>query len=1638
MKHANKIVALLLCLTLLVSAMAIFVSAAETEAEPETEATQAQSVEPNYTITDPSTTSDFVNVTKSGYDSENNQFRTNNTVTLDGWGKIVTTDVGDKFLSLYEGESTADNRADFYFKSGTREVSSYPVALVQFEAARTGTVTSKGISAYAGTSTSASGFKLNGTVLNLNALNDYAIGETVQISIVYYYTQDESGSVLHATSFINGVAKKTIDSSTLDATTMESCLWVGIRIFWYTGYNILLDNFYTNAFTSTDVLNADKSIKDEYSQFTKAEFKSLSEQLPAIATVNGVEYNTVSAINAELAKTHSVPAEVEFLHDYTATPWTTGEKVAVNCNATINTNGFVTADGLDLTNAYSYAVNGNEITVVCPNYTQSTPANTADAFKEILTSDVSGNGGITVGTPSSNGTTYVHYDNGGVGSISAVDTNGGNLFDVNFSSASNYKFSDYPYAIMQFEAGYIGTCSTTGDFMPMISNGTNSGTGAGLSSLFEDMASGEVAQFTYFFYAIPEAEGSTNGSVKLDIYRNGEVIKSVKWDSVDFTAYWPNAFRAYISTTDNVVFGNVYTKHFTTDPRATDANGNETFGGYNQYLNESFKSIVPAIATVNGVKYNTVDAVNKALHDLPVTIEILHNYVASPWYNNVKITPNCGVNINTNGFVDVNAFTFPEGVTPVVDGTNILAHVANNLGTATTNSDTIKNATNTPIDGNKGVGGANSTNGALGDIVIHESHGNKYYSIYNSTNASNFYQNLYAQQTYYFNNEQGYKYMVMQFDAAYLTPEIGTGDMRIDYYLNATTNKIVKNTDLFNGIEPGEVAQFTLVFYYDAENNECGASIYRNGDFSVAIGSDTRNVAAIEDTPDKCYFRGLRCHFGNSVIAYDNFFVVHSTENPISNGELLDSYNQFVNPNYEKLVLPYVALVDGEGVTYEEIDEALADGANHEVELLHKPYKAITVQSNATIKTNGYTGYIVAGEGYLLEEADGVVTVDKDNRTTNIKVVAGDKVLATIDNVNYSVDHKALILALDNFYHNGAVCFVDGKYYEVVWDYVKADYATEITYEVTLEPARILVVDIINNVVVSDKLTYTDGVLTGGLFNDVNETVVYFNDDITSTANTNALKFANTEWYMNGYTYTWHMASDDTASHGISLMNGAQFVINNGKFDIEYGSSFFIIPNAYVSSTSLTLNDVTINTNTLIADVRSGSMNLNNCVINRGHFMIGARTSTDTYINFTDCTIKSSTSTGSYIAYHNNDGWNTYGVTLDKLPNVDRHVTFTNCKFHLLSGSITSMPAETFAVDIPDGATNNRKVTFVNSEVYSQTAIGYKDGKLIFGEGVKYSIVNGTSGVTAAEGVMLGVKTNDIGFDYIATANYTEFTWVTSGLVELWEVGATPVASDPADKATGDTAAGEYTLTANLTLHANIFFNIYADGATLVTINGKTIEGVDGKYAYELLPASALGDIYVVIKFADDGSVYTRTTNLMEYVNESAEDTSYTYYEQLIQVYANMLQYLLDVQNYEYIGYARAEADTFLAAHAATSVAVENTAISENIGTYFVSATFQLDGDVKLVLTLQDGVTVNAVTVGGVAVATVVVDGKLYVEIPAYLLTETVEVTIGEATVEYSLGAYTTAATDKAQTAATSLYSYAAAAKAYEAACNAQ
>ena len=1537
------------------------------------------------------------------------------------------------------------------------------------------------------------------------AYQDMQRGEVAQFTFISYTKfSDEANSTGYAYTelYRNGVKLHTTGKSNNGAFDLTTGYYDLFRFYGYGG-NYIIDNVYFNQYTSHPaVLGDDGRYTFTDDQFSDPDYVSNFTGVPAFATVDGVAYNSVAALNAALAKKTGV-ANIEFLHDYTATPWYIGEKVTLNANsAVINTNGFVDAEKLELLNC-SVVTNGNEISVYGYNYANNpltTPS--ATTVKEAIKSPVPGSEDFYIQFSEFDAGEWSIYsaDSNDFFVVNRTDSSKKPYFDITPSAEASKPTSTHPYMVIQFDAAYFGDSIGGGSLQPIYKvNNVTGGTSMGAATLFKDMKPGEVAQFTYVFTAVPDSTDETKCSMGYEIYRNGELLVSREkyytgtWDAKSYH----HRIRVYMDTSTFAV-DNVYANHFTSYPVAKDAEGKLTIVNENgvddyQFTKSEYKKLEwPTIATIGGVEYSNVASLNAELAKtdaLPVNVELLHNYTTAPWAAYVtggkQLTVHRSACINTNAFIGNDEVAFADGATPVVNGNYINAHYSNLVikdGSPTNFANALISNAN---DNDYGVT-AKPEEAAKDAWDIITIDGRDLVYLHSNDVGVHIRFDFDAKNNKILENPA----IALQFEL------IKTGEadgLAIDILArtasgnyNFVNANLTHWSTLLKNVEIGELAQVTLmmVSYYDDEGTPDdvsddtfypGVKVFVNGekmkDAPLTDRNNNKLKKSVAEFGATAIWYGFRVNFsstsGSGMDAilgnvYTNTFSKDLTDLFDENGNLSDKYSVFAKTEetgHKALpALPYVAIVDSVAHTYATIDAVLADGGNHTVELLHQPLRTLTVNSSATIKTNGYTGIVVGSQDYYVKsDENGVLTIAEDDRTTNITFAIDGEAVATYENVLYNSDHSVLInkITADNVLHHGKVFVKDGKYYDLNWNLTRPEYSENITYNVTPTLNPILAVDTTdktNHKLVTNRIQYTDGVLTKAVFNDIVELTLYFNEDINSTAvYSGNFIFLNAVWEMNGHTFKWHMPASDDTSHGITLANGAIFKINNGNFDLKNGSSFFGSSNGQVPSTSLILTNVNISKNSLIADWRAGTLTLNNCNINGGHFMIGARTSTKTRIVFNGGSIVTSTGNGALISYHNNDGWETYGKVNEEtgklidaqLPNVDRHVTFNGTKIYL-QGALVSMKEEKFSVDKSELGYNNRHVTFVNCEVYATVvyAGGNCDGKVIFGDNVKYTINSfGAEVYTADESIKLGVKDNDMAYEFLATKDYATVIW-DENTTEYWAAGSIPTASKAAHKnhvvyaveagKTHELTAGnatDYALTVNLTLENNIFYNIYADGATAVYVNGKkleasTIQGVT-RYSYELLPASALGEIHVVIEF--EGATYSRTTNLMQYVNQSAKGAS----DELKYLYSAMLTYLLEVQEYDHVMVARAAANEFVKANSGIATPDEMDPVEDNMTALFNSVYCYLDGSFNLVFNTKFNGEVT-VTAGDEEFIFTAENNLLVVTLPAYALAEDLMFTVGDVTATYNLAAYAQSLNgDSAYAVVEALFNYAYNAKAY-------
>ena len=531
------------------------------------------------------------------------------------------------------------------------------------------------------------------------------------------------------------------------------------------GMNLYIDNMAVRFYTGDEAEEANiaAAIANKNISLFKDHYQDKGTTLPPVATVNGVVYNSAAEVGAVVTGNPETPYEIDILRKFSGS-------IAINADAVINTHGYVGTSSFTFPAGAHYESEDGYITVdapVTPNSLSQKPSST-NAYKTASVSPVAGNkaSGVT-NAVSSSILVLTNVDNKQQSVEFNYLTTSINQIDIasGATKASN-KLVDYPYGVFSFDLVSFSDAKKGSYYL--LGRGTgplNLGGGINFTTLLADIPTGEVAQFSIAF-----GPSATAGEYSIRIFRNGTLLTTSSFKVTDETMYF-EAFRLF-PTGGHFAMDNIYSTVSQTS--IFDADGN-LLDEYNQFVQPEYQKLsLPSVATVNGVTASVPAAVTEQLNT---------NALMYQQYVNVKhafsgtISVNVSAVIETNGFVGTDSFVFGEGVTYVQDGTKIITSAPLSLGNKLSKE-------TYPSDGTYKF--------TLSDITTPD---NEWFtgSVYTrkGTKDTEYYMNVYSVTNAY----DGSKYYGWHVNPAFIANSNKTDD---DTYINIYSNKTY-NVDASSG-----------------------------------------------------------------------------------------------------------------------------------------------------------------------------------------------------------------------------------------------------------------------------------------------------------------------------------------------------------------------------------------------------------------------------------------------------------------------------------------------------------------------------------------------------------------------------------------------------------------------------------------------------------------------------------------------------------------------------------------------------------------------------------------------------------------------------------------------------------------------
>ena len=472
---------------------------------------------------------------------------------------------------------------------------------------------------------------------------------------------------------------------------------------------------------------------------------------------------------------------------------------------------------------------------------------------------------------------------------------------------------------------------------------------------------------------------------------------------------------------DNVAFDNFSQRVYANGNdalKAALADGNIT--DWAGYTNGRAGEMLDPIAKVNGTEYSNTKELEKALY---TNEQLSVEFLTVPF---IPVNLRANATVNTHGFGINNLVTFDpvcseaqqngnrytvtapfseNKVETPVDYSNKTN--ANNQVMATLKSGVAGNLFNNyDVVSNVGVTSWGTTGYRSGSFVTNPMTGDTFYhetAISNAegklnSNATNEYVNLNFKKVDNSDLMLSYEagkneYVVVDFDFAH--------DELIDAQLNFSIIPRKSGSGRWGtnmapssfGLTVGEAAHITIVADYTnnvsyvyingvfhhtvnaGPINSSGHSEYKSGATDIKVGEFKLGSNSLNSV----YLANLAIRFFDLAESEDVIKAAINTQN------IANWYGSIYNEEYHVPQLPGIASVNGvEYSSKASLEAALATDGDKNVSLLHNTTEKITVNSNATIMTNGLTHNFVAPKGGAYSVSDNVITIRIPNYKTAV------------------------------------------------------------------------------------------------------------------------------------------------------------------------------------------------------------------------------------------------------------------------------------------------------------------------------------------------------------------------------------------------------------------------------------------------------------------------------------------------------------------------------------------------------------------------------------------------------------------------------------------------------------------------------
>lgn len=962
------------------------------------------------------------------------------------------------------------------------------------------------------------------------------------------------------------------------------------------GDNVAFDNFSHRLFVADNYSDLASALADgnitDWANYSEGR---TGEKLPTIAVVNGVEYKSMKDLETALSTNETLT--VEFLGQ-PVTP------ITLRASATVNTHG-MNIDDLISFSGDAPTVDGNYYTFVAP-YTanrEDTPLNFASGSVDAVTSAIKGNAAnnvfanystVTAGAWNTdgyrNGTLVTNPFTGEViyrESATAPETPAANSQLAGANEYTNFYFS-HPglsyeegkneYIVMDFDFAYEGELSGRTSFSVIPRNAGSGRWSTGVVTTKIPLNEGEMVHITAVHdYTNNKAYYFINGELGLTV--NGGAINDAGYSEYKGgKALTISEFKLGSNSLDTYYIDNMNIRVYdlaVADDTLDDAISTKDITNWTDNIyTDSYKvPQIPAIATVNGVEYNTPANLQSALHgNDAVNVELLHAF-------DEQIVVSCPAVINTNGLA--NGFVACEGGNVTENG-KVLTFTAPYSPNDVIVKQELAAAVPTIDSNGKLTNNTNIQSGnALFDAVYYNAEDNLFskinyvayqyenfraaYLIENPDNGQQYiYDTVYsgdpAGKNTYMNwhiggpvgtSGQGYtvgadQYILMDFDIAF--------DKYANTNLNFTTRDS-ENTNVagtgFNineamlkaGVAAGHFAHITLVGEVDTNT----VYVYVNGVKQMTVSNGLSRL----DLAEGFFLDGIRGFQNLSVsVKYDNMYMRVVNDSTLKGLNTLIGHSTNVyTETYDLPTLPKFATIDG--VDYYSADEVNAVlygniDTPKQVEFFHVTEGTVNVSCDAVLDTHGMDIKLNYHPGKVTDLGNGKYSFDcgyvsdtKINNTDATAIFTSAVNVSGNDNIISTIHFDKTGTFMNTGWYD-----VDGNYVYGVHTYLVETNGMDNVYGMLALPEGS------GDTLIGDEWYQKaeDGTLTKA----ANTTGTYVNLQFNSANNAHYFTYSATE--NNYWVYDFDVMIDGDALNifGYNLIKTAGGGFQYGSFDTNY------------------------------------------------------------------------------------------------------------------------------------------------------------------------------------------------------------------------------------------------------------------------------------------------------------------------------------------------------------------------------------------------------------------------------------------------------------------------------------------------------